>query len=149
LAAGRAVDYQDIIDNSVAKNHDLCAYELSADDWDAIALVTRWLKSFRLATTQMSTTKHSMLSSTHAIFRGLQDDVRNSLAALPDSAPAMLRTGLMKAHQKLSDYYTKLDESPYYIWAACEYSLSPLCCAMPLNLCSIKYWILGFHTKAS
>jgi hypothetical protein len=98
LAAGCAVDYQDIIDNFVAKNRNLCVYELSADDWDAITLVTRWLKSFRSATTQMSTTKHSMLSSTHTILRGLQDDVRNSLATLPDSAPAVLRTGLMKAH---------------------------------------------------
>jgi hypothetical protein len=98
LAAGHAVDYQDIIDNFIAKNCDLHAYKLCADDWDAIMLVTQWLKSFRSATTQMSTKKHSMLSSTHAIFRRLQDDVRNSLAALPDSAPAVLRMGLMKAH---------------------------------------------------
>ena len=61
-----------------------------------------------------------MLSSTHAIFRGLQEDIRNSLVELPDSAPPKLKTSLMKAHRKLSDYYSKLDESPYYIWASCE-----------------------------
>lgn len=93
-------------------------HKLSADNWDAIALVMKWLKSFWSATTQMSTTKTSMLSTTHAIFRGLQDDLRQSLAELPDSAPAILKTSLMKAHRKLSDYYTKFDESPYYIWAS-------------------------------
>jgi hypothetical protein len=94
--------------------------ELSTTDWDAVALVTKWLKSFWSATTQMSGTKTSMLSSTHAIFRGLQEDIRNSLVELPDSAPAKLKTSLIKAHRKLSDYYSKLDESPYYIWASCE-----------------------------
>jgi hypothetical protein len=118
--SGRALDYRDVIDNFVAKNRELRSLKLSTADWDAIALVTKWLKSFRSATTQMSTTKCSMLSSTHAIFRGLQEDIRNSLAELPDGAPAKLKMSLMKAHRKLSDYYTKLDESPYYIWSSCE-----------------------------
>ena len=118
--SGHALDYRDVIDNFVAKNRELRSLELSTADWDAIALVTKWLKSFRSATTQMSTTKCSMLSSTHAIFRGLQEDIRNSLAELPDGAPAKLKMSLMKAHRKLSDYYTKLDESPYYIWSSCE-----------------------------
>ncbi|KIM78646.1 hypothetical protein PILCRDRAFT_55234, partial [Piloderma croceum F 1598] len=113
-----ALDYRDVIDNFVAKNRELRSLKLSTADWDAIALVTKWLKSFQSATTQMSTTKCSMLSSTHAIFRGLQEDIRNSLAELPDGAPVKLKTSLMKAHRKLSDYYTKLDESPYYIWSS-------------------------------
>ena len=117
---GRALDHHKVIDNFVAKNRELCAFELSTADWDAVTLVTKWLKSFWSATTQMSTTKCSMLSSTHAIFRGLQDNLRNSLTNLPDNAPAKLKTLLMKAYQKLSDYYTKLDESSYYIWASCE-----------------------------
>jgi hypothetical protein len=58
---GRALDYRHTIDNFVAKNRKLCPYEFSNDDWDAITLVTKWLKSFRSATTQMSATKASML----------------------------------------------------------------------------------------
>ncbi len=36
-------------------------YELSDEDWEAISMVTDWLKQFRLATTEMSTTKTPML----------------------------------------------------------------------------------------
>src|SRR5882762_1002608 len=118
--AGRALDYRAVIDNFVAKNRELRSYELSNEDWTAIILVTKWLKSFRSATTQMSTTKSPMLSTTHAIFRGLQDDLRQSLANLPNAAPTYLKTAFVKAHWKLSDYYTKLDESPFYIWASCK-----------------------------
>ena len=60
-----------------------------------------------------------MLSTTHAIFHGLQDDLKQSLTELPNSAPSGLKISLVKAHHKLSDYYTKLDESPLYIWASC------------------------------
>jgi sulfur relay (sulfurtransferase) DsrC/TusE family protein len=65
---GRALDYKQQIDDFVAKTRDIRQYELSQEDWDAIKLVTQWLKAFRSATTQMSITKHSTLSSTHAIF---------------------------------------------------------------------------------
>lgn len=70
----------------------------------------------------MSTTKESMLSTSHAIFRGLQDEVRNALRSLPDSASPMIQTGLLAAHQKLSEYYYRFDISPFYIWAARESS---------------------------
>ena len=110
----------------MAKNRDLRPYELSAADWASIVLVTKWLKSFRSATTQMSTTKSPMLSTTHAIFRGLQEDLRQSLTELPDSSPSYLKNSLVKAHQKLSDYYTKLDDSPFYIWASCMSLCTPL-----------------------
>jgi hypothetical protein len=144
---GRALDYRDVIDNFVAKNRELRAYELSTADWDAIMLVMRWLKSFRSATTQMSSTKSSMLSTTHAIFRGLQEDIRHSLAKLPDAAPSQLKTSLIKAHRKLSDYYTKLDESPYYIWASCKCKLF---FGRIIYLAYFpQYWTLAFHTKAS
>lgn len=113
-----------VIDNFVAKNRDLRKFELSNDDWLAISLVTRWLKSFCSATTQMSATKTPMLSTTHAIFRGLQEDIRASIRSLPDGTPDCLKNSLVNAHRKLSDYYTKFDESPFYLWSSCESILS-------------------------
>ena len=116
--AGRAIDYRKVINDFVSKNKDLRKYELQDEDWEAIILVAKWLKSFRSATTQMSTTQRPMLSWTHAIFRGLQDSLAESLRALPDNTPSRLKLGLMRAHRKLSDYYGKIDESPYYTWAS-------------------------------
>jgi hypothetical protein len=113
----RAMDYCAVLDDFVAKNRELRKYELQDKDWEAIALVAQWLKSFRSATTQMSTTKCPMLSSTHAIFRGLQDSLTESLRSLPNNTPALLRQALLNAHRKLSDYYGKSNESPYYTWA--------------------------------
>ena len=119
LSVGRALDYRSVIDDFVAKNKDLRKFEMHADDWDAIVLVAQWLKSFRSATTQMSTTKRPMLSSTHAIYRGLQESLRESLRDLPNNTPPQLKLGLTRAHRKLSDYYNKIDDSPYYIWSSC------------------------------
>ena len=84
--------------------------DLSAADWDAIIMVSSWLESFRSATTLMSTTKRPVLSFTHTMFRGLQEDLRDSIRDLPLSTPSALRNGLIEAHQKLSDYYYKSDE---------------------------------------
>jgi hypothetical protein len=81
-------------------------------------MVSTWLKDFRSATTQMSATKHSMLSSTQAIFRGLQESLKESLRTLPDNVPPRLKLALVNAHRKLSDYYTNFDASPYYIWSS-------------------------------
>lgn len=117
----RALDFRQAINDFVAKTRELRQYELSDADWVAIELVTKWLKAFRSATIQMSTTKRPMLSSAHAIFRGLQDSLRDDLAKLPDSAPRQLRHALMSAHHKLSDYYFKIDESPFYVWASSEF----------------------------
>src|SRR6202790_5035923 len=118
LFLGRAIDYRSVLDDIVAKNRELRKHELQDEDWEAIALVAQWLKSFWSATTQMSTTKRPMLSWTHAIFCGLQDSISDSLRSLPNNTPASLRQGLFNAHQKLSDYYGKSDESPYYTWAS-------------------------------
>jgi len=118
LLIGRALDYRTVLDDFVAKNREMRKHELQVEDWEAIELVALWLKSFRSATTQMSTTKRPMLSWTHAVFRGLQDSLADSLRTLPNNTPAALRQGLMKAHRKLSDYYGKSDESPYYTWAS-------------------------------
>jgi hypothetical protein len=106
------------VDDFVAKNRELRKHELQDEDWEAIVLVAQWLKSFWSATTQMSTTKRPMLSWTHAVFHGLQDSLADSLRSLPNNTPASLHQGLLNAHRKLSDYYGKSDESPYYTWAS-------------------------------
>jgi hypothetical protein len=87
-------------------------------DWTAIKTVTDWLRDFRSATSEMSRTSRPMLSSTHSTFRGLQKTLKEKLTALPNTAPPELVEGLTKAHRKLSDYYWKYDQSPFYIWAA-------------------------------
>ena len=115
------MDFATDIDDFVGRHRDLRALELDEDDWEAIKQVASWLKAFRSATTQMSKTKEPMLSTVHAIFRGLQDHISTILRELPDSAPRQLREGLVGAHTKLSDYYWRTDESPYYTWAACAY----------------------------
>ena len=117
---GRALDYCNAIDSFVTWNWDLHQYELSEDDWTLITLVSNWLKSFRSATTQMSTTKVPMLSTTHAIFWGLQDEIKEILWNIPESVSPNIKQGLIDTHTKLSDYYYKYDESPFYTWAACK-----------------------------
>ena len=115
---GQALDYCEVIDTYVACYHDLCDYELSDDDWEGITLVASWLKSFRSATTQMSATRHPTLSSTHAIFRGLQEQIKEILTNLPPTTVHELVLSLTNAHCKLSDYYYKFDESLLYTWVA-------------------------------
>jgi hypothetical protein len=116
--AGRALDYRDTIDSFVSRNKDLHPFELNSDDWESIKLVMSWLKSFRSATTEMSATKIPMLSTTHAVFRGLQDEIKKNLCSLPDSVSPNIKLGLTNAHRKLSDYYYQFDASPFYTWAA-------------------------------
>ena len=109
-----------IIDDFVAKTRDLHQFEMTPEDWEAVLLVTSWLKSFRSATMQMSTTKQPMLLSTQAIYHGLQDLLRTSVSTLPNNTPSRLKQGLTRAHRKLSDYYNKTDDSQYYTWASHE-----------------------------
>ncbi|KAE9393349.1 hypothetical protein BT96DRAFT_752456, partial [Gymnopus androsaceus JB14] len=106
--------YQAAIDSYVAKDRELRRFELLESDWKTLKLASVWLKTFRSATTDMSTTKRPMLSKTLATFRGLQEEIRSILSQLPHSADPSLRRGLMDAHRKLSDYYYKFDESSYY-----------------------------------
>ncbi|KAK0439278.1 uncharacterized protein EV420DRAFT_1651060 [Desarmillaria tabescens] len=54
----------------------------------------------------------------HVIFWGLQDHLKEVLQSLPDSISPHLRNGVVAAHEKLSEYYYKYDESPLYTWAA-------------------------------
>jgi len=101
------------------KDEELRAHELSNGDWTALKLVSDRPIAFRNTTTQMSATKQSMLSSTYTIFLGLQSHLKKELAKLPATADPMLRQGLVEAHVKLSDYFTKFDKSQYYSWATC------------------------------
>ncbi|KAE9401927.1 hypothetical protein BT96DRAFT_817219, partial [Gymnopus androsaceus JB14] len=96
-------------------------YELLDDDWQNIQQVCSWLTIFHSATTQMSTTSKPMLSTTFAIFWGLQDELRKTIKELPHNVDPLLRTGLVDAFMKLSKYYGKFDESQYYTWAARGY----------------------------
>ena len=67
----------------------------------------------------MSATQTPMLSSIHAIFRGLEEDLQDIIRSLPNSMSPRLMKGLADAHRKLSDYYQTFDESPFYIWSSC------------------------------
>jgi len=87
-----------------------------------IIQVSEWLGAFHAATMQMSTSKQSMLSSTLAIFRGLQDHIRVIYSDLPASTSPRIKASLLNAHQKLSDYYYRYDQSPYYTWAARKFN---------------------------
>ena len=118
---GRAFDFSKEIDVFTGSNRDLRALELDPAEWEAIALVSNWLKTFCSATTEMLTTKKPMLSTIHAIFRGLQDHIKTILETLSDNVNPQLRDGLVAAHQKLSEYYYRSDASPYYTWAASEF----------------------------
>lgn len=120
LLIGRALDYHKEINSYVSKHRELQKYKLTNQEWDTIALITRWLKTFRDMTTQISATKHATLSSTHGVFKGLQDHLAQSLAELPDSVPSRISNVLIAPHLKLSDYFWKVDQSPYPVWASRE-----------------------------
>ncbi|KZS86969.1 hypothetical protein SISNIDRAFT_395671, partial [Sistotremastrum niveocremeum HHB9708] len=107
--------YRKAIDAYIYKNKDMRAFDLSEDEWDALERVAFWLRCFREATTMMSTTKDSQLGNTHTVYRGLQDHLKEALVSLPANAPISLRTGLVEAHRKLSDYLHIIDDSPYYL----------------------------------
>ncbi len=118
---GHALDFQNEIDHFIGLNHDLQSLELDENEWAAIALVAEWLMAFCSATTQMSTSRVSMLSTMHAIFRGLQEHVRKICHDLPTGTAPKIMDGLLDVHKKLSDYYYKHDQSSFYIWATCEF----------------------------
>lgn len=121
--SGRVLDYRQAINSFVRLETELWPNLLSDDEWSSIDLITTWLKSFRSATAQMSATRTPMLSTTHAIFRGLQEDLCDILRSLPNSTSPCLIKGLTDAHRKLSDYYYTFDQSPFYIWSSCKSSI--------------------------
>ena len=117
---GQALDFLAEIDDFIFQNEDLGNLTLTEAEWASLTQVAGWLKVFWSATTQMSTAKQPILSTAHAIFHGLQDEVRNAICSLSDSTSLMIKNGLLAAHQKLSEYYYHFDLSPFYIWAGCE-----------------------------
>jgi hypothetical protein len=73
----------------MAKDSELREHELNA-----LELVTAWLKFFCSATTQMSVTKQPMFSTTHTIFRALEQQLKSIISGLPASADPDLKQGL-------------------------------------------------------
>jgi hypothetical protein len=59
--------------------------------------VKSWLQSFQEATVQMST-KKSMLSSMHAVFIGLQEEIKEIIRGLPNDIDPALWNSLVEAH---------------------------------------------------
>ena len=47
--------------------------------------------------------------------------IKMILRGLPATVPWVIKKGLLDMHEKLSDYYHKFDESPFYTWAACKW----------------------------
>lgn len=76
-----------------------------------------------------------MASSTHAIFRGLQEHIKAIFSDLPSSISHEVILGLTAKHAKLSDYYYKFDESPLYIWLrVCLTVTLPVLCLIYLQV---------------
>ncbi|KAF4620479.1 hypothetical protein D9613_001146 [Agrocybe pediades] len=97
----RALTYRQSIHQFVESTRELHPHELHESDWKDLEKICDWLGIFRAATTQMSSTKTPMLSTTHAIFRGLQDKLKEILCRLPDDVNARVKTGILKSHRKL------------------------------------------------
>jgi hypothetical protein len=92
------LQYKDEINTFILLNKDLWNLDLSDAEWQSIALVTRWLKQFRDATAEMSSTHLPMLSHTHSIFCGLQTHLCVALAELPLDVDSTIKKGIIEAH---------------------------------------------------
>ncbi|KAI9508995.1 hypothetical protein F5148DRAFT_953255, partial [Russula earlei] len=112
-----SLQHHEAINTYIYQHEDLIQHRLTKQDWRVIEMVTCWLKSFQSATTQMSAKKKPMISSTHTIFHGLQAKIRDILCEEQGLSPRLIQ-GLSNAHLKLSEYYYKFDESPFYLWAS-------------------------------
>jgi len=49
----------------------------------------------------------------HAVFHGLQDEIKDILCNLPNSVSLSIKMGLTDAYHKLSDYYSRLCPNSY------------------------------------
>ncbi|KAJ3541549.1 hypothetical protein NMY22_g3845 [Coprinellus aureogranulatus] len=112
------LNLREAVDSFTAKNREFRLVELSASDWECIETVCKWLDVFQAATREMSATKTPMLSSTITIFHGLQRRLKDALRDLSTTCDPAIKTGIIDAHQKLSNYYSRFDELPYGTWAA-------------------------------
>ena len=96
---------------------------LLAHDWATIAEYAALLKPFKEATTCLQgrglSGSHGAIWEVLIIFKWLLTDLENQKTRLiainyndPDAPEDHLITNVNAAHKKLSDYYTKLDDSP-------------------------------------
>ncbi|KAF5354397.1 hypothetical protein D9758_010800 [Tetrapyrgos nigripes] len=98
----RAVTYKEAIDSYASQQSDLQDCLLDETDWANITKVTAWLKTFRVATLQMSTTKTPMLSSTLEVLRSLEDNIKEIISSLgPWDVSDDVCDALIAAHGKL------------------------------------------------
>ncbi|CAA7257320.1 unnamed protein product [Cyclocybe aegerita] len=100
LDVQRTAELEKPLNNFVAKTRQLRLYELTDQDWTSVKMVMDWLHIFKDATQQMS------------------DKLKTILCSLPANVPTNVKNGLVRAHQKLSDYYFKFDQLPHVCWAA-------------------------------
>jgi hypothetical protein len=115
----RALLYQSAVDR-YAQVSRLTKYQLSSEDWAGIKTVATWLKMLSKATTLMSSSKETTISWAFVVLIGLQDNIRTQLRQLPANTPPHLRDGLAAAHNKFGEYIKIMDQSPFYMFAACE-----------------------------
>jgi hypothetical protein len=83
-------------------------------------------RSLRDTTTRMSARDKNTISSVYAVFLGLQNSVRQHIKSASAGMSARLQVGLIGAHEKLAEYFKESDTSPFYMWAACEWSFNRL-----------------------
>ncbi|EJD06388.1 uncharacterized protein FOMMEDRAFT_75886, partial [Fomitiporia mediterranea MF3/22] len=114
----RAYVYRQAIQSFVLLHEDLHPLKLDFDDWKLIQCIIMWLCDFCQATTFMSLTKDSALSSAFGCFIELQDKLRQFLQTLLPDTPTSLKLGLKNAHGVLAEYLYKFTTSLYYLWAA-------------------------------
>ncbi|KAJ6583753.1 hypothetical protein B0H10DRAFT_1688795, partial [Mycena sp. CBHHK59/15] len=124
----RAIELRDALkllvvmeEHNRARGARLRRVQLSTDEWSVLNELSKFRLRNGAACLRLldpDATKRPVLSFTHTVFRGLQEDLRKSIHELPLSTPSALRNGLIEAHRKLSDYYHKSDDSPFYTWAA-------------------------------
>jgi hypothetical protein len=93
---------------------------LSDLEWKAVETVARWLQLFRSATSFMSSSKLTTLSSVYSVFTTLQAHLRHELRGFDHTLPEELKLGLQGALQLLSEYLSLTDASPYYLWSSCK-----------------------------
>jgi len=116
---GRAIDFRDAINSYTSQSSDLQEFCLTDEDWENIIMVTSWLKLFRSATVQMSATKTPMLSKALELMQDLEAHLKDTIINLPWNVSTHIRDALVAPHGKLSEYYYKFDESPFYTWSMC------------------------------
>ncbi|KAJ7605258.1 hypothetical protein DFH06DRAFT_259323 [Mycena polygramma] len=106
----------------MSKDSELREHELTPDEWNALVMVTSWLKVFRsaTATTQTSATKHPLLSTTSTIFRGLWQQIKRGMRprkACPRSPCQRRRRGLSFQRSHVRKLAGKLDPQKYGAYA--------------------------------